>query len=280
MNSTDIESSVQQPTDKINAQEGHPIPRFSLINEIEYEIKNHPILEEVAKKYNTATENLPAPDTKEKNLLFAKLNIPDRIETDYGSEFFIDVHPLLHVYHCKRVSRPQRKRIPIHIALVYCYYLLCDFKLKAPRSKGAAPFKNDPSLNRFLNLVKSLPVPEDVKAVLNHVASVLDNQRQNLKFILTFAGFSFHHDFGYSIPISAFLRIHNIFATCKSSSDPEITMTRISNCPLINITNVNYTIGHLFGGSFAKEQSNFIRRNWLNIALEAFVNALVSRSLL
>lgn len=93
MNSTDIESSVQQPTDKINAQEGHPIPRISLINEIEYEIKNHPILEEVAKKYNTATENLPAPDTKETNLFFAKLNIPDRIETDYGSKFFIDIQP-------------------------------------------------------------------------------------------------------------------------------------------------------------------------------------------
>lgn len=62
MNSTDVESSVQ-PTDTINAPERHPIPRFSLINEVEYEIKNHPILEEVAKKYNTATENPPVPDT-------------------------------------------------------------------------------------------------------------------------------------------------------------------------------------------------------------------------
>lgn len=92
MNSTDIESSVQQ-TDKIIAQERHPIPRFSLVNEIEYEIKNHPILDEVARKYNTATENPPAPDTTERNLFFPKPNIPDRIETDYGLDFSIDVQP-------------------------------------------------------------------------------------------------------------------------------------------------------------------------------------------
>lgn len=90
MNSTDIESSVQ-PADRINAPERQPIPRFSSTNEIEYEIKNHPILEELAKKYNTAIENPPVPDTKERNQFFPKLNIPDRIETDYGSELYIDV---------------------------------------------------------------------------------------------------------------------------------------------------------------------------------------------
>lgn len=84
MNSTDIESSVQ-PADKINAPERQPIPRFSATSEIEYEIRNHPILEELAKKYNTATENPPVPETKERNLFFPKLNIPDRIETDYGT---------------------------------------------------------------------------------------------------------------------------------------------------------------------------------------------------
>lgn len=52
MDSADIESSVQ-PADKINAPERQPIPRFSATSEIEYEMKNHPILEELAKKYNT-----------------------------------------------------------------------------------------------------------------------------------------------------------------------------------------------------------------------------------
>lgn len=168
------------------------------------------------------------------------------------------------------------------LTLVYCYYLICDLKLKAPRSRSAAPYTNDPHLNQFLNLIKGLPVPEDVKTLLNHIAPVLDNQRQNLKYIASFAGFSFNHDFGYSIPITAFLQIHNIFATCKSSSDPEITMTRIHNCSLINIQNVNYTIGQLFGGPFAEEDVNYsyVHRNWLNLALEAFVNPVVSRSLL
>lgn len=160
------------------------------------------------------------------------------------------------------------------LTLVYSYYLLCDLKLKAPRSESAAPFKNDPLLTQFL------PVPEHVKTLLNHIASVLDNQRQNLKYIPSFAGFSFSHDFVYTIPITAFLLTHNIFATCKSSSDPEITMKRIYNCSLININNINYTIGQLFGGPFAEEAQNYIHRNWLNLALEAFVNPVLSRSLL
>lgn len=57
-------------------------------------------------------------------------------------------------------------------------------------------------------------------------------------------------------------------------------MTRIYNCSLININNINYTIGQLFGGPFAEEAQNYIHRNWLNLALEAFVNPVLSRSLL
>lgn len=129
-------------------------------------------------------------------------------------------------------------------------------------------------------MIKGPPVPEDVKTLLNHIAPVLDNQRQNLKYIPSFAGFFFNHDFGYSIRITAFLQIHNIFATCKSCSDPEIAMTRIYNCSLINIQNVNYTIGQLFGGPFAEEDVNYVHRNWLNLDLEVFVNPVVSRSLL
>lgn len=295
MNSTDIESTVQ-PTDNIIAPVRQPIPRFSATSEIEYEIKNHPILEELAKIHNTATENPPVTDTKERNLFFPKLNVPERIETDYGTEFTIDVQPdtrfMTHYFMftaAKEYPDFNVKGYPFTslvtivaytLTLVYCYYLICDLMLKAPRSKSAALFKNDPSLNQFLNLMKGLPVPEDVKTPLQHIAPVLDNQRQNLKFIPTFAGFSFTHNFGYSVPITTFLQIHNIFATCKSSSDPEITMTRIYNCPLINIQNVNYTIGQLFGGPFTEETAKFVHRNWLNLALEAFVNPVVSRSLL
>lgn len=57
-------------------------------------------------------------------------------------------------------------------------------------------------------------------------------------------------------------------------------MTRIYNCSLFNIQNVNYTIGQLFGGPFAEEGNNYTHCNWLNLALEAFVIPVVSRSLL
>lgn len=114
---------------------------------------------------------------------------------------------LFYVHHGERIPRLNVKGFPFtslativayKLTLVYCYYLLCDLKLKSPRSKSAAPYKSDPQLCQFLNLIKSLSVPEYVCTLLNHTAPVLDNQKQNLKFIPTFAAFSFVHDWVYS----------------------------------------------------------------------------------
>lgn len=47
------------PTPKVNAPEKIPTPRFNDEKQIEYTINNHPILDTVAKKFNTTLQLKP-----------------------------------------------------------------------------------------------------------------------------------------------------------------------------------------------------------------------------
>lgn len=166
------------------------------------------------------------------------------------------------------------------LALFIGHTLICDIISCKPTSPATEDFNSNPLLLKFLHDLKFMPVPSDVKILIEYMNPVLDTQRKNLKFVPSFSGFSFHHDFGYSIPISCFITMHHIFATTKTNSDPLITMARIYNTELITYSGVTYTIGNLFGGPYTLDGTTNIHNNWLNNALEAFINPVVSSTLL
>lgn len=66
----------------------------------------------------------------------------------------------------------------------------------------------------------------------------------------------------------------------KTNSDPLLTMVRIYNTEILTIAGASYTIGNLFGGPYTLDGVNNIHNNWLNTALEAFINPVVSSNLL
>lgn len=70
------------------------------------------------------------------------------------------------------------------------------------------------------------------------------------------------------------------FATTKTNSDPLITMARIYNTEILTVNGVSYTIGNVFGGPYSLENVTNIHNNWINNALEAFINPVVSSNLL
>lgn len=168
------------------------------------------------------------------------------------------------------------------LTLLIGHTLLCDLHSIKPTTSASSSFLNDPVLIKFLNLLKSLPVPQDVQVLIDYINPILDTQRQNLKFVPSFSAFSFQHDFGYSIPSTCFLQIHNVFpCVCnKTNSDPIIIMAKLYNCPVITTGDKTYTIGNLFGGPYSINNDTHIRNNWLNRALEGFINPVISRALL
>lgn len=81
------------PSETVIAPENIPTPRFTDEKQIEYNVSNHPILETISKKYNTAVEIPNTPEIRPTSKFYSLLNTSERIEIDYGSDFQIEVQP-------------------------------------------------------------------------------------------------------------------------------------------------------------------------------------------
>lgn len=160
------------------------------------------------------------------------------------------------------------------------HFLLGDINYRMERSFTVAPYTHDVTLMEFLALPKSCPVLDDVKVFLNCTIPVKDSQRQNLRFTPSFAGFSFLHDFAYSATIQVFLNIHDILASNRTNTDPNVIMMKIYKSKLATVSDTNYTISNLFARPFTIENQATQHRNWLfSSALESFINPEVGRTL-
>lgn len=280
---------------KVIAPETIPTPRFTDERQIEYNVSNHPILETISKKNNTAVELPETPEVKPTSKFYALLNTSERIEIDYGSDFQIEVQPDMryvaqylmfttsHEYAELEIKGYPYVSLPSLVAykltIFIGHFLISDLTYRRERSFSSAPYTNDAELMELLSTLKTCPVPQDVQTILDHIAPVQDSQRCNLKSIPSFAAFSFKHDFGYSVPISTFLSIHDILASNRTSSEPGIIMAMIYNTVLTRIGTSSCTISNLFGGPYSYENDTYQHRNWFCTALEAFINPVVSRAL-
>lgn len=72
-------TTATMPSEKVIAPETTPTPRFFDEKQIEYNVNNHPILETISKKYNTAVEIPDTPEVKPTSRLYALLNTSERI---------------------------------------------------------------------------------------------------------------------------------------------------------------------------------------------------------
>lgn len=159
------------------------------------------------------------------------------------------------------------------------HFLISDLTYRRERSFSSAPYTNESELMELLATLKTCPVPQDVQTLLDHIAPVQDSQRCNLKFIPSFAAFTFTHDFGYSLPISTYLSINDILASNRTNYEPDIIMAKIYNTVLTRIGTTSYTISNLFEGPYSFENNTYQHRNWFCSALESFINPVVTRAL-
>lgn len=77
-------TTATMPSEKVIAPESIPTPRFIDEKQIEYNVNNHPILETIANKYNTAVEIPDTPKVKPTSKFYSLLNTSERIKVDYG----------------------------------------------------------------------------------------------------------------------------------------------------------------------------------------------------
>lgn len=222
METKDVTQAVH-PKDSVPPLSQNFSTRFLKPQEVEFNIKNHPILENISKKYELHTDSLQTPGLLETDTFFTKLDLSSRIELDHGEEFFIHVQPDLR-YAVQYFMFTTAKEYPdlnikgfpslptivaYKLALFINHILICDITSCKPTSQATEEFNNNPPLTKFLQDLKYMPVPQDVKVLIDYLNLVLHTQRKTLKFVPSLAGFSLLHDFGYSIPISCFIAMHH-----------------------------------------------------------------------
>lgn len=177
METKDI-ASTATPKDSVPLVETHSSSRFTKLQEIEFPITNHVILTEISKKYAL-----------------------------HGTEFYVHVQPdmrfMVHYlmfttskeYPDLDIKGFPYTSLPTIVAYklthLISHTLLCDLHNIKPTTLASSSFLNDPVLIKFLNLLKSLPIPQDVQVLIDYINPILDTQRQNLKFVSSFFGFLF-----------------------------------------------------------------------------------------
>lgn len=127
-------------------------------------------------------------------------------------------YPELEIRGYPYVSLPSL--VAFKLTIFIGHFLISDLTYRREQSFSSAPYTNDADLMKLLSTLKTCPVPQDVQTLLGHIAPVQDSQRCNLKFIPSFTAFTFQHDFGYSVPISTFLSIHDILASNGQTLNP------------------------------------------------------------
>lgn len=183
-------ASTATPKDSTPVPETHVPSRFTKLQEIEFSITNHVILTEISKKYALHTEDPAYPQAINCDNFFSKLNISDRIDIDHGIEFYIHVQPDMR-YMVQYLMFTTAKEYPdldikgfpytslptigaYKLILLIGHTLLCDLHSTKPTTLASSSFLNDPILIKFLNLLKTLPVPQDVQVLIDYINPILD----------------------------------------------------------------------------------------------------------
>lgn len=272
-------------------QQGNELPSTSQA----YTNKNLTALNTIEQKLTPDITTPAAPTPKLLGSLLSKLALSKRIEVDRGTKFIIDVQPdsRFFTYYAMFTTAEMFPDLDVkgfpyvstfsligyRLVMLHSYMLINDLYKRGQKSHHSFPFVNAPELQDFLIFLQKLKVPSDVEAVIQQLSSTTDPSRPGLLFVPTYAGFSFDHDFGRSIPATLFFLCHNFLATVSSQADPTELLLRFYDTTLLQINGVDYKVSHLLGGPYSVDNDANQHANWLSDEFEAVFNPIVGRSL-
>lgn len=258
-----------------------------------FEIVNSDKLNKLASRF-TKPETTPdsAPQPPPKNDLYDRLNIEQRIQLDTGFDLTIDVQPdfrfiiLSLIFHVNKLyALLEQKQRPLLtppsligycLYLIYGFFLVCDKHGRHTPSQYAREFLNDSDGQQILETLLRSYVPPFVLDILRGLAPTVLPRRPGIEFVPTFAGFSFHHDFGRFIPPQVFTIAHTLAASTRSNIDPDQVLTDWFESNIVIDTDMNIKVGHFLGAGI---QDNGRYENWFQSACISIFNPVVLRSL-
>nr|BBU59839.1 capsid protein [Rosellinia necatrix partitivirus 15] len=116
--------------------------------------------------------------------------------------------------------------------IVYAHLLFNDYSISGSPSRHASEIFNHDEYKNFFFSILDLPVPAFLKTILENMCYTTLPSNNDVTFILSALGYSFHHDFGRHIPLSFFSNLHDNFPTTMSKDSLPQAWARFFNRPL------------------------------------------------
>jgi hypothetical protein len=168
------------------------------------------------------------------------------------------------------------------LLIIHAHFLVVDQYCRDSPSRHAEHFMSTEKRCSYLRTLLNLPVPKFVEDLLLILSPTTDPRRPQISFLPTYAGFSYHHDFGRFFPVSVFSTAHNMLATAQASANPALVLQTWMMTPLITqgpfppgpTTVLN--VANLLG---AIQHNGQLYDSWLYQAFYTLLNPIVVRSL-
>lgn len=164
--------------------------------------------------------------------------------------------------------------------LFNAYLLICDIHCREPVSHNASKFKNDAAKSDYLTKLMDCYVPDELATLISQLAPTYDPQRKLMFYIPSFAGFSFAHDYGRTVPPCLMILAHNLLASLRTNADPEDTLRTFYSTTVLTIDNEHFTPAHFLGGYYLSNGRVTCHPNWLNTRFEKVYNPVIGRALI
>lgn len=172
-----------------------------------------------------------------KNDMFTVMKMTNQLRLDEGKAYTIDVQPdyrnvfLTLNHHIGRIYSSLDPKTCSYftpsglmaycLSLVYAHALLNDCEnIRNPRSQHAHEFYANRSRCDLIHKLQQAFVPDFMANILNALHHGFDERKDTIRFVHSLACYSLKHDYGRSLPISIYLKAHDITASTRSNTEP------------------------------------------------------------
>jgi hypothetical protein len=175
------------------------------------------------------------------------------------------------------------------LTIVYAFFLIHEVDINPEQNKHSSEFADYERLNRFYNLLTSLPVPKFLETILERFRPATTARRQNIYFLPSFKGFTHHSHFGRIFPTHILYEIHDIIANCNQRTPPEeiradfnrTTVLEVNSFTAGNNVRYEYLVCNFFASLYstgATGRTNEYLGSKLNQAMQTLFNPIKMRN--
>lgn len=238
-----------------------------------------------------ADDKPPAPSDASK--WYNDMNLAQELSNDQSYPFTIDVQPdsrYQNLFFIREVQTtyprvPQRQYAQMSQPSIIAYYnalvtatlLLLDSHIRMISSYHANNIFNNEAGKRLREMLTGLYVPPELEDMLLNLAPCKDPTRPELQFIPTYAGYKTAHDFGRTIPMAIFLKIHDLLADRRDSTMNFNLLHEFYSTHLYTALENEYTISNIIGGPFEANEAYRTHQNWFKREVESLIQQNVGQ---